>query len=371
MKILHLVGVPSIGGTETHCIAVISELKKRGHDAVMANTWDDGVVNEYAARAGIPFHGLRGGTYRLGPRWFRTVGRFLREQRFDIVQTHGLRMSLGLRMMQRYARVKHHIYCIRGLDRQRRRIETAIDRLTENRLSIILCNSQAVANRRHEIAGTRPARMMLIPNGIDVDHFSPDFPAASRAELNLPDGFLFVKVASFREEKDHATLFDAWSRAENALGDAKLILVGGGDREPLIRSMVAQRELGDRVVFHGVSADVRPILRACDAYVMSSHSEGMPRSVMEAMAMGMPVVTTAAGGVPEVAENDKSALVVATRDAAGLADAMVRVYKDAALRARLSVAAVDRIRDHFSLTLMIDRYEKIYRSVLDGSIGRR
>lgn len=369
MKILHLLGVPGIGGTETHSIAVVKGLIERGHEAVLANTWDGGLIDEYANREGVPFHGLRGGTYHLGPRWFWRVGRFLRRERFDVVQTHGLRMSLGLRMMQGVAGVKHHIYCIRGLERQRRGFETFLDRRTERKLSVILCNSQAVADRRREVAGTKPERMMLIPNGIDVDEFEPDFPEPSRESLGLPGGFLFVKVASFREEKDHATLFDAFTRSRDQMPEAKIVLVGGGDREPTIRAMVEERGLTDLVVFHGVASDVRPILKACDAYVMSSHSEGMPRSVMEAMAMGMAVVTTAAGGVPEVAENGESALIVRTRDAAGLADAMVRVYKDASVREELGRAAAKRIREHFSLKLMLDRYEKIYRDVVDGRIG--
>ena len=367
MKILHMVGVPNIGGTETHSIAVVEGLIKRGHDAMMANTWDDSLVNTYAERAGIPFAGLRGGTYKLGPRWFSVVGRFLRKERFDIVQTHGLRMSFGVRMIQRYARIKHHIYCIRGLDRQRRKIETFFDRLTERRLSLILCNSQAVADRRTEVAGTKRERMMLIPNGIDVDYFRPDVPQESRESLNLPQGFLFVKVASFREEKDHATLFESMKIAGDALDGAKVVLVGGGAFESQVRASADQFGVSSRVIFHGIAKDVRPLLRSCDAYVMSSHSEGMPRAVMEAMAMGLPVVTTAAGGVAEVAEDEKSALIVPTRDPSRLANAMIRVYRNPQLRSQLGRDAVRRIREHFSLELMLDRYEGIYRSVLHGS----
>ncbi len=369
MKILHLLGVPSIGGTETHCIAVVRGLIERGHDAVLANTWDDGLVNDYAVREGIPFFGIRGGTYAVGPKWFWRVGRFLRRHRFDIVQSHGLRVSLALRMMQNVVGVKHHIKCIRGLERQRRRIEMYFDRVTERRLSVILCNSQAVADRRHQMAGTRRERMLLIPNGIDVDEFGPDFPMSSREELGLPPGFLFVKVGSFREEKDHGTLLDAFGRSRDLLQDAKIVLVGGGKLESEIRAKTEQLGLADRVVFCGISADVRPILKSCDAFVMSSHSEGMPRAMMEAMSMGMAVVATAAGGVPEVAEDERSALIVPTRDAARLADRMVRVYKDASLRERLGGAAAARIRGHFSLELMLDRYEEIYRGVLAGQIG--
>ena len=124
------------------------------------------------------------------------------------------------------------------------------------------------------------------------------------------------------------------------------------------------------LVVTGAVDDVRPILRACDAFVMSSHSEGMPCALMEAMALGKPVVSTAVGGVTEVAEHEKHALLVPARSPEALADGLVRLMEDPALRIRLGAAAAERIRSEFSHDSMIDRHLAMYESLLgDGGDG--
>ncbi len=366
MRILQLMGHGGVGGTETFAISLGKGLVERGHDAVLVNTWTDSPMNAIAESSGIPFVALRGGGRRIGASWFAKVYGYLRRNRFDLVQTYGLRLSLGLRLMQRTLRVPHHVTGVRGLDQQRTGLQARIDRKTEHFLDLLICNAQAVADRRADVVGTPASRLLVIPNGIDTKVFSPAILPASRESIGLPDGFLFVMVASFRAEKDHTGLLQAMARVSAEVEGARLVLVGGGDGREQVEAEVRRMGLEDRVLFLGPVDNVAAVVRCCDAFVLSSYSEGMPRALMEAMALGMAVVSTRAGGVPEVARDGQDALLVSTRDPASLADAMMRIYRDESLRKRLGAAAVERIRDEFSQDSMFDRYEKVYENLIAG-----
>ncbi len=367
MRILQLLGHGSVGGTETFVVSLVQGLIDRGHDVTLVNTWTQGPFNALAESSDIPFVRLCGGARRIGPRWFWVVNRYLRRHRFDVVHTYGLRVSLGLRVMQRRLGVGHHVMGVRGLDQQRSGLQARVDRLTENRLDLIVCNAHAVAEKRVATVGTPRYRICVIPNGIDLEQFRPTDQPVPRSSLDLPDGFLFANVASFRVEKDHENLIEAVRLAGARLAGSTILLIGTGRRRDVIGDSVREAGMTDRFMFIGPAEDVRPYLGACDAFVLSSFSEGMPRAVMEAMAMGLPVVSTAAGGVPEVAEHEKHALLVRTRSPQALADAMVRIVRDADLRLQLAQAGAKRIRDHFSRAAMLDGHVEMYESVL----GRR
>ncbi len=366
MRILQLMGAGEVGGAETFAIAMTRGLIARGHVAMLANTWNESPFNDAAEAAEIPFTPLRGGRRLIGPRWFITVARFLRANPFDVVMTYGTRISVGLRIMRRSVGVKHHVMGIRGLDVHRRRFEALLDARTEHLVDVFVCNAQIVADNRRRQIGTNESRLRVIPNGIDLTRFHPGVEPATRESVGLPEGFLFVMVASFRSEKDHSTLLEAIRRAGDALGDAKFVLVGSGVLQQAVESEARRLGPTNRVIFLGAVDDVRPLVKACDAFVLSSSAEGMPRAVMEAMALGTPVVSTAAGGVPEIAEHETHALIVPTRDPGALAEALVRMVQDEGLRHRLASSAAERIRADFDIENIIDRYVALFGELSDG-----
>ena len=172
MRILQLLGHGGVGGTETFAVSLVRGLSERGHHVTLANTWTDSPLNAVAKAAGIPFAELCGGGRRIGPRWYWVVNRFLRRHGFDVVHTYGLRVSLGLRLMQRRLGVPHHVMGVRGLDQQRTGVQALCDRRTEHLLDLVVCNAVAVADKRVSVVGTPRARIRVIPNGVDSAMFS-------------------------------------------------------------------------------------------------------------------------------------------------------------------------------------------------------
>jgi glycosyltransferase involved in cell wall biosynthesis len=206
----------------------------------------------------------------------------------------------------------------------------------------------------------------LIPNGIPTDEYAPnpDTRAQWRQAHGIePHATVLTHVGRFAPPKNHALLIEAFAQVRS---DAPLylLLVGGGELENAVRDQVAALGLQERVRFLGVRADVADILRASDVFVLSSRVEGNPMSVMEAMAAGLPVVSTAVGGVPELVREGVTGLLVPSEDARALAQAMQALVDDPVRRQAMGAAARQHAVAHFDIRHTVRMYEELYESLL-------
>jgi len=206
----------------------------------------------------------------------------------------------------------------------------------------------------------------LIPNGIPTDEYAPD--SDTRAQWRQAHGIepratVVTHIGRFAFQKNHALLVEAFAQVHS---DAPLylLLVGGGELESAVREQVAGLGLQERVRFLGTRADVADILRASDVFVLSSRWEGNPMSVMEAMAAGLPVVSTAVGGVPELVREGETGLLVPSEDAGALAQALQALVDDPAQRQAMGDAARQRAVARFDIRHTVRRYEQLYEKLL-------
>ena len=206
----------------------------------------------------------------------------------------------------------------------------------------------------------------LIPNGVPTEEYAPD--PDKRVQWRQAHGIepcatVLVHVGRFAPPKNHALLIEAFAQVRS---DAPLylLLVGGGELENAVREQVAALGLQERVRFLGVRADVADILRASDVFVLSSRVEGNPMSVMEAMAAGLPVVSTAVGGVPELVREGVTGLLVPSEDAGALAQAMQALVDDPVRRQAMGAAARQHAVAHFDIRHTVRMYEELYESLL-------
>jgi len=208
----------------------------------------------------------------------------------------------------------------------------------------------------------------LIPNGIPTDEYAPN--PDTRAQWRQAHGIepcatVLVHVGRFAPPKNHALLIEAFAQVRS---DAPLylLLVGGGELENAVREQVAALGLQERVRFLGVRADVADILRASDVFVLSSRVEGNLMSVMEAMAAGLPVVSTAVGGVPELVRAGVTGLLAPSEDAGALAQAMQALVDDPVRRQAMGAAARQHAVAHFDIRHTVRGYKQLYESLLKG-----
>ena len=206
----------------------------------------------------------------------------------------------------------------------------------------------------------------LIPNGIPTDEYAPnpDTRAQWRQAHGIePHATVVTHIGRFAVQKNHALLVEAFAQVHS---DAPLylLLVGAGELEDAVRQQVAGLGLQERVRFLGVRADVADILRASDVFVLSSRWEGNPLSVMEAMAAGLPVVSTAVGGVPELVQEGATGRLVPSEDAGALAQAMQALVDDPARRQAMGAAARQHAIAHFDIRHTVRMYEELYERLL-------
>jgi len=208
----------------------------------------------------------------------------------------------------------------------------------------------------------------LIPNGIPTDEYAPN--PDTRAQWRQAHGIepratVLTHIGRFAVQKNHALLVEAFAQVR-ADAPLYLLLVGGGELENTVREQVAALGLQERVRFLGVRADVADILRASDMFVLSSRWEGNPLSVMEAMAAGLPVVSTAVGGVPELVREGVTGLLVPSEDAGALAQAMQALVDDPVRRQAMGAAARRHAVAHFDIRHTVRGYEQLYERLLSG-----
>ena len=140
--------------------------------------------------------------------------------------------------------------------------------------------------------------------------------------------------------------------------DCKLHLVGDGDLRLEIEQLVAQLQLNEAVIFHGMQSDVHPYLQSADVFVLSSSYEGMPMTIIEAMGTGLPIVASAVGGIPDMIRDGQSSLLVQP-EPEEIANAILMMLRDASLREKLGrTAREDSVR--FSAEYMAREYCKVY-----------
>lgn len=210
----------------------------------------------------------------------------------------------------------------------------------------------------------RPAKVVTIWNGVDGGEFRPRAAASARAALGVPEGGFHVGcVARLAPVKDHRTLLDAFARFRAGRPDAHLTLVGDGPERAALEARAARLELDGAVTFAGERPEVAPLLAAFDVFALSSLSEGISLTLLEAASAGLPIVATRVGGNEEVVLDAETGVLVPAADPAAFAAALAAVAarSDRATMGALGRARVER---RFSVERMAQAYAKVYAEVL-------
>jgi len=178
-------------------------------------------------------------------------------------------------------------------------------------------------------------------------------------------------VAMFRRSKGHAHLLDAFATVHARHPAARLLLVGDGIRRSWVEGLAKDRGLGEAVVFTGFRADVPVLLRAMDCFVLAStRTEGVPQSLLQAFAAGVPVVASAIGGIPEVVKDGETGILVPPEDAAALARAIESVLSDGSGAAARARGARQLVEKRFSHGASVSRLLALYDEVIAGAAPR-
>ncbi|MBS1791055.1 MAG: glycosyltransferase [Acidobacteria bacterium] len=209
-------------------------------------------------------------------------------------------------------------------------------------------------------------RVQVISNGIDVRRMDEADARGVREELGIaPDDFVFGTVARLDLTKDTITLARAFAAIAlpQRYSKLKLLVVGDGEERARLEEFVRRMNLDCMVIFAGMRRDVPRLLRAMDVFALSSVSEGMPLTVLEAMAARLPVVATNVGALPELVEEGRTGFLVPIRHAAAMSDKLESFQVNRQLAKTFGEAARRKVEREFSLERMLQNYAKLYESL--------
>jgi glycosyltransferase involved in cell wall biosynthesis len=210
------------------------------------------------------------------------------------------------------------------------------------------------------------ARFAVIPNGVDLARFASPAPrCALRREFGIPaSAFLLGVVARLELEKGHRYLIEAMPAILAGAPDTWLAIVGEGSSLGPLRALASALGVSHRVIFTGRREDVSALTADLTVAVLPSLREAQGISILEAMARRVPVVASGVGGIPEVITSGVDGVLVPPADPSALADAVLELLGDGALRRRIGEAGYATVRDRYSIAAQVQRTERIYDAEL-------
>jgi len=365
IRALHVVLDLSIGGAQTIFLNTLRAIDPTRCRIVVACLGEPGVLTREVAEVAPVYCGTRLGSDDMKALLF--LFRLMRTEQIDIVHTYLYsRSSVYGRLAAILARVPVIVASEMGRVGQypwkRRVAEWLLTRFTDHFVTL----SQATRVDLIRTDRVSPSRVTVIYPGVDSKQFSIGEPSVvARRRLGLPDqGAVIGVLARLDPVKRHADLIVAFPQILQVAPTTRLIFVGDGSAAPNLRRLVHETGVTEQVDFLGARRDIPWILRALDLLVLPSQQEGLPNSILEAMAAGVPVVATRVGGIPEIVIDGETGLLVPPGDPVALANAINSLLMNPEVRQRMGSHGRARVEANFTARRAAAELEALYRRLL-------
>ncbi len=363
LNIVHTESSTGWGGQEIRVLTEIKGFLARGHRATLICP-PQAELSPIASRDGIEVATLpidrKNLTGLLAIR--RWLGQHLAE--FDAINTHSSTDSWLTALA--LASLHDRLPIVRT-----RHVSTAVNRsistrwLYQRATRHIVTTGEALRQQLHRDNGYALDSMTSAPTGIDLSRFRPLDRSECRNALGLESKTNLIGiVATLRDWKGHCYLFEAMEKLAARHPAWQLLVIGDGPYEPTLRAEVTKLGLQHRVRFVGRQQNIPDWLNALDLFVLPSYGdEGVPQAIIQAMACGLPVISTPIGSISEAVIDKVTGMLVPARDSNALADAIENLINQPQLRARLGAAGRVHANEKFALEHMLDRMETVFSRV--------
>lgn len=359
LRVLFVITCMPVGGAETLLVELVRRMDRRRFRPELCCLKYLGPLGQVLAQEIPTFTGLLAHKYDL--RVLPRLWHLMRRRQVDAVVTVGTggdkmfwgRLAAWLAGVPVICSALHST----GLPDRVEWLNRQLAPLTDGFIAVARSHGQYLAE--HE--GCPPDRIYVIPNGVDTDRFRPmpKDPALAQ-ELGLPSGAPVVGiVAALRPEKNHELFLAAARRVNQHRPETVFLVVGDGQRRAYLEQWAVDLGLADRVLFTGNRSDVPELLSLLDVFVLSSHMEANPLSILEAMASGKPAVATRVGSIPENLEDGKTGFLVPPGDAEALADRVLWLLDHPAEAAQMGRLARHHVLHHASIHQTVAGYETL------------
>ena len=361
-RVLHIIDSLHLGGAQEVVLNLATCGSSRFRHEV-ATMHGHGIYWDRLRQAGVKVHSLS--PHKLLPFYLASIPWRLLADRPDILHCHLIPSNIIAKPLGALLGVPVVINHDHTNDTRRAesRLLLALDRFSNRFASHIV----AVSASCREFLITRESipssDVTLVPNAIDLRRFSPAVARRdqARVELGLPASARVVAgVGRLNPQKNFSLFLDIAAQLAPRFSDLHFLLAGDGPEEKMLREKAAALGIADRVTFSGYVADTRLVYLAADVLLMPSRYEGLPMTLLEAMAMGLPVVASQLDGIAEVIGDGREGFLVPSDDAALFVESTAALLQDAELSSRIAQNARAKVEASFSVERMTSAVEEIY-----------
>lgn len=356
MKVIQVIPAFRLAGAEVMCENLCVALKNAGVDVIAVSLYSENTaITDRLDKKGVRIEYLDKKPGFDASVIIKLVHLFKKEKP-DVVHTHIYASKYALPAAA-IAGVKKKIHTVHSMAQK----EQGSTGRKINSFMYEHCNvtpvalSNEVRRSIQQVYGLPEKRIPAIYNGIDLSKCAP------KETYNISESYTFLHIGRFMEVKNHETLIRAFAKIAAAHENVKLQLIGDGELRPQMEELVKSLKIKNKVDFLGLQANVYPFLHDADTFCLPSKYEGIPMTLIEAMGTGLPIISSAVGGIPDMLTDEQNALLVPP-DVEGIAHGMEQLYSDRVLRKRLGMAAEKRSED-FSSETMAMKYINVYKAL--------
>jgi glycosyltransferase involved in cell wall biosynthesis len=354
MKIAHVVDSMEVGGAETLVSQICCLQREQGHQPCVYAVGALGPLGERMQAEGFPVQANVAQHLSDAIRNFYCI---FKNSRPDVVHLHNPTPTVYAALAARMAGVSSVLSTRHSL------VAPPLELVKELKYAFaaVSCDwivgiCDATVNNVKKLHSVPARKIVRVYNG------AIPLVRVERKQWPQKNGFTLIYVGRLAPVKNHQLLLKAFRLALASMPGLQLWIVGDGTERKAMENLASELEIARQVKFWGQQLDVAPFFSAADAFIMSSKSEGLPVSLLQAFSLGLPAIVPDVGGMAEVVRLAKAGLIVPAESPADMARAILRLAASDVERAQFSVNAEKAFYAHFTLQAMVDAYTDLYRN---------
>ena len=368
-KILYIAVSSQTGGVPKHILNALNYAKENGYEVTVAVP-NDGDYYTWFQETGAKMINLQLKPYSFSSLW--KLNNLVRKEKFQIIHSHGKGAGMytrPLKVWNPHIKVVHtfHGIYVEAYNLLFRRIYCTIEHILKYWTDVFVCVSESERQESLRLKFVIPSKVRVICNGVDPRVFQNV--KADRAlyldEWGISkDAFVVGCVARLEKMKGHLCLIRAFKKVQDKYPQSRLLLVGDGPDRAIVEQEVKNLGLDNQVIFTGFRHDIPQVLDVCDVFVSASLKEGMPYTLIEAQAAGVPVVATNVIGNRDVVLDQETGLLVQAEDSEEMAKGIIRMIEEREYALELAKKGQKRVEEFFTIDHVTEQLFDIYKGLM-------
>ncbi len=359
INILFLTNADSIGGAERNVLDYLDTMDKGNFNCFFGSFKSGGILEAEILKRGVPYIHFRSK--------FLQLLHFLKKEKIEIIQLYGLKANTIARPLGKLAGCKT-IATIMSIDSWRKWYHVLLDRLTSPFVDIWISNSEAgrdIAIKREKF---NKDKIKVIHNGINLENYhriSEDKIINLKEQYSIKKNDIVIgEVANLREMKGHIDIIDAIPSIIQKFSNVKFFFAGADSSNGSVEKYAKAKNVDKYIIFAGFCNNVPEILSIFDIFILPSLWEGLPTSIIEAMAMGLPIIASKVGGIPELIDNGVNGILIEPRSPQQIASSIIYLLENRDIAKKMGERNIIRARQNHDVKFKAKDYETIYMDLV-------